>query len=741
MRTMLVKVKKVLFHNPENGYHVFSAVVFKRKSDGRRQETKETVTCAGHFIVLYAGDFFEIQANKFEHTLYGERYNIIQSRRAEPGTIEEITKFLTRHGQGIGMVRAKKLTDKYGLDTLRMISRDIHTLDFLALPDEAKKSLYQDVHDNAIFEELLIFLQLHQMDNFYATEIYEKYGEESVNKLCDNPYAPYLDRIWPFGISEELHAALGYEYNTKERITYASLAAIEWDSENGGNLFLPEESLGQVIVSFLSACRSPYSKSTVFTEEEVKEAKENLVQMNLIEIDNHSIYLAHNRKDECSIARNLRRLMTEPKRIAFQSGHINKYLTMYLSQSGVSLAPEQESSVMTALTAPISIITGGPGTGKTHTIKTIISAIQYLEPEADIRICAPTGKAAIRAEEMSGLPASTIHRMLGLRFFNQFVQPESLECDFLIVDEFSMVDAFLCNRLFTAAASFTRIILVGDANQLPSVGPGLILRDLISSGVVPVVTLKHVFRQANKSLIIRNANMLIGSGGKVNQDFEYSAGKDGDFYFIEAQSPTDIRTKIQSSIRKLNQKYGMPVSEIQILTPVKKGQLGTESLNCLFQEVFIPSGSAPAATDLEREFRKGDKVIHTRNNPTLDVYNGEVGIVSDVNCMTDNMLTVSYPDGKYVNYSITDMCELDLAYALTVHKSQGSEFQAVIIPVHRTVRRGISLPVIYTALTRAKKMVIFIGNKSELFAGLNNNKSISERRSHLIDRIQKLWTP
>lgn len=740
MRRILIRVKKIMFAQKDDHYYVFTAVVYKTNKAGLRKPTREIVTCTGRFISLYEGDLFHAEAQKREHPMYGEQYQILVFNRVEPGTIEEIQKFLIQRGKGLGIQKAKIVTGRYGLETLRRIAEDKTALDIIKIPENTKKAVRKDILANRTFEELLMFLQMHHIDNIYSTLLYKKYETAAVSKLQDNPYAPYLDGIWDFRISENLHASLGLAYNTQQRLCCLVLAAIRWDSESGGNLFLPENMLEDTLSAFLRQIHSPYLISQKFTQDEMMKTLEMLREYNLLTEDKTvspaNIYLPNNLANENRIAKELKRLKTEPKRVCFAPQEIDRFLKQF--EAGQPLAPEQRKGVCMALTSPVSLITGGPGTGKTHTIRTIISCVQALEPKAEIRVCAPTGKAAIRAEEMSGLPASTIHRMLRLFRHNEELGAEELDCDILIADEYSMVDAYLCSKLFTAAASHARIILVGDYNQLPSVGPGLVLRDFIHSGKIDTIRLTKVFRQAEQSRIIKNAYAIINQTEDQPIPIRCSKRKKGDFYFIEASTIPEIRSKIQSSVQRLKRVYGYPISDIQILTPVKKTPLGSISLNLLFQEEFLPAASTPSVSNLEKEFRLGDKVIHIKNNAMLSVFNGEVGYVKTLDYAPDHMLTVEYPDNKLIEYSLKDMDELDLAYGLTVHKSQGSEFPVVIIPVHESILHGLNKNLLYTALTRAKNMVIIIGSKNALSAGMRREENIGARRSMLVQKINNL---
>lgn len=740
MRNFYVKIQKIQFSDSENSeYYIFTGIIHKKaKKTGELKPTPEKVVCTGNFVSLYPGDVFEVSADLFDHPKYGEQYRVLTYHRILPGTIEAIQKFLMVRGTGLGLAKAKKITDTYGLDSISTIISNPAALDIVHLSDSAKTKLRQDLVENQDFENLLIFLRTYGVDPLYASLLYKEYGSLVVAKLNDNPYLPFLSKIWPISISDSIHAQMGKGINTKERVYACVYGAILWDSTSGGNLYIESDQIPVITQEFLEQAKISYDKGFHFSKEEYDNVIDELQEQGKITIDPvyNSVYLCSNLTNERKITEQLVRIMQSPKRCAIQKSDILQFLQDYEARTNLKLAGRQKDAVAMALTNPVSIITGGPGTGKTHTIRTVISALKELVPDAVIRICAPTGKASIRAEEMSGIPASTIHRMLRLFQRDKELKSEELECDFLIADEYSMVDAFLCSRLFSAAASFTRIIIVGDYNQLPSVGPGLVLRDFISCGKIPVTELTTVFRQQKESKIIKNASRIIQAADDAPIKLAFSKRPNGDFYFLETESTTEIREKIQKSVYKFRKKYHFGIGDIQILTPVRKTSLGTESLNTLFQEIFCPSGITPTIELGEKNFRLGDKVIHTKNNADLDVYNGEVGYITALHYKADKMLTVEYPDGKIIDYSLSMLDHLELAYALTVHKSQGSEFPVVIIPVHESILYGLNKHVLYTALTRARKIVVFVGTREAISQGLRNEATIGDRRSHLIDRLQ-----
>ena len=384
-------------------------------------------------------------------------------------------------------------------------------------------------------------------------------------------------------------------------------------------------------------------------------------------------------------------------------------------------------------TSPITIISGGPGTGKTHTVKVIVDAISSLYPFAAVKLCAPTGRASVRIGEVTGGESATIHSMLELKSYTKdYATPKALTCDYLIVDEFSMVDMQICQYLFMAASSKTRVIILGDHNQLPSVGPGLVLRDMIDAKIFPVVTLTRVFRQdvqEKPSRIIENAHSIIApADAKKKLRFANPQKPGEDFYFLGKDDPRSILETIQTIVETAVNNDHVPLEAIAVLTPIHYGDLGTANLNTVLQNKLNPSTEKIQFRDME--FRLHDKVIHTENDYSLGVYNGEVGFIVEFGDTSDAALTVAYPR-KTVIYPRAKLGKLDLAYAMTIHKLQGSECRLVVMPVfnNRLSKHGI-----YTAVTRAKRSVVLIGNEEDLRKGLQ--VEIQERESNLRKRLQ-----
>lgn len=733
--TKMILVKKIRHHNEQTKYTVFTGELLRKKRNGTWMPTKKIDLYVGFVFSVYQGDRLSVSVKLVEDRIYGTEYAIHTYHREAPGTLDEIRKFLNSI-HGLGSVSVKKLIDKFGLDVLDIIQKDNQALESVGIKKDICKTIRDEIADNACFEEILTFLQLHKLDYRTAFSIFKKYGRIAVRKMKNNPYALYYDHIFSFRDADKLNYSLKNPVGDNGRFSAGLVACMQRDSESNGNLFIPYAQLKTTLEDFLNAQGSGFPKSKI-SDNQIHDAVSELTRANIIELDtvfsaqNPAVYLRENHWAENQIVQTIQLLATETKHFAYQKTDIDVILQQ--NTNGITLAPEQKTAIETALTSHISIITGGPGTGKTQTLNSLISVIRTLTPKAAIKLCAPTGKAALRISDLTNMNAATIHRTLKMGGYRVPLQAGELECDFLIIDEFSMVDCFLCAKLFQAAAPYARIVIVGDHEQLPSVGPGLVLRDMINSGKIPVTRLKTVFRQGKQSLIIKNANEVIHPSTHpvltVNR-----IKHNGEFYFFQNASVTHIQKTIRDSIDILMTDYHMSQNDIKVLSPVHYGGLGVDTLNRELQEAFNPSGT-PFTREDGLEIRKGDPVIHLHNDYDLDVFNGETGIVTDFGYNFDNTLLVTYPGNKRVWYNEEKTNELDLAYAMTIHKSQGSEFKAVILPVHESILNNLSKNILYTGITRAKQVVILIGTLDAFSLGARKSTTI-QRNSNLAERLR-----
>lgn len=739
MRKCNVVVDKILYHNEETAYSVFQGIVLRWAPRKKMfVPTRETHTFVGQFCCLFLGDRYEVEVEEITNPVHGPQYSVVTSKRIEPVTLTEIREFLGKNVKGMTEKRLDAILDKYGTDAISCLINEPHAYDFLKLPQDAVSALRASLTENAAFECVIVYLQLHKLDCRYARPLYDKYRDRTTILLNDNPYLPFIDGIFSFQVADKLYLTLQKPADSPKRCVYVALATIQMDAKMKGNVFTKESELKQKMMFFLMETAKTDDKECFpFTDNDIENAIAKLENRGLIVLDNSytsgAIYLRSNYVDEQKIASCIQQFLLSPKKITFHESDIETFLVQYEKQSGLKLDFLQKKAVKTALMSPLTVISGGPGTGKTQTINAIKAAAKALVPSAKIRACAPTGKAAIRLQELTGISAGTIHRTVGFGKFKEALKSNELDCDYMFVDEFSMVDVHLCAKLFDAVTSSGRIILVGDYYQLPSVGPGLVLRDIIMSDVVPKVMLNQVFRQAEGSRIIRNAHAIINQKANKSLSIQLSERAGEDFYFIMEQDPIKVMKLLKQSIFHAKKQYGYGLDAVQVLSPVHFGLLGTDHINSELQKL----NDTRVCIDYEdRQFRIGDKVAHIENDYQLEVFNGEIGFITEITFTKERSLKVSYPD-RDVWYSFSALSELDLAYSLTVHKMQGSEYPVIIMPIHEVQGRGLSKNLIYTALTRAKRMIVLIGSPSALATGLRRETSI-DRKSNLIMRLKEL---
>lgn len=736
LKNFQILVKTVRFFNPETRFAVFTADVMKAKRN-TYVPSKNIQTFVGRIFSVNPGDKFSVSAFLDESVEHGTQYRIQTYSRVMPASLEEIKTFLAKFS-GLGPARVKKLTDTYGLDVLETLRSSPSVLTELGLSPDAAAKIHNELIEDSCFEEILAFLHLNDLDFRYAMPIFTKYKTMALRKIKDNPYSLFHDRIIDFRTADCLANKLGFDWDTRERTEAAVLACISDDSETYGNLYLPYSMLMDRLESFLSRKKTGYASNS-FSKKALSDAVEVLVRSQQIVAESVSddvyLYLRQNYWAETKIVEKTQALSSAPKRFSYEEADVESALAQYEAENHIRLALEQKQAVITALCSHVSIITGGPGTGKSASLNALIYCIKVLSPDATLRMAAPTGKAALRMTELTNCKAATIHRTLQMGRQSQQLKSEELECDFFIVDEFSMVDCFLCATLLDAVVSYARVVIVGDHEQLPSVGPGLVLRDMIASGKVPVTRLIDIFRQGKTSAIVKNSHEIIRE--RVNEIEPYRLKIDkapgGEFYFVERESVSQIQQTICASVHQLMNSYRLRADEIRVLSTIHGGDLGTNRLNRLLQDEFNPFGEVYERED-GLEIRIGDPVIHLQNNYDLGVFNGEAGIVKAFGYDMDKAVMVEYPGSRHVWYSEQNVDELDLAYAITVHKAQGTEAKAVVLPVHDTLRRTLSKNLLYTGITRAKDMVVIVGSKEAFSAGIRKS-TVIERRSNLIKRL------
>lgn len=729
-------IERVIYRNEDNGYTVLSLHM-----------GEEELTCVGNFPFISEGEFIHAKGSYTEHAVYGQQFLIESYDIKQPEDLFSVERYLGSGAiKGIGEALAARIVKKFKLDTFRIIEEEPERLvEVKGISERMAKDIYQQFEEKRDMRNAMMFLQQYNITGNLAVKIFTEYGPRMYDILKENPYRLAEDITGVgFKTADEIarRAGIGIDsaYRIKAGILYVLLQASQ-----EGHVYLPEQDLlGR-------------SKGLLFSDQDMvlKQLNELMLEKKVIikeEEDSKLIYSSVYYYMELNIARMLHDLNI---RYDVSSQSIRQRVTSIEQQFKIELEEQQRIAVTEAAGNGLLVVTGGPGTGKTTTINTII---KFFESEGmDILLAAPTGRAAKRMTETTGYEAKTIHRLLELskmsddgenRFSFERNELNPLETDVLIIDEMSMVDISLMHALLKAVAVGTRLILVGDVNQLPSVGPGNVLRDIINSHSFNVVKLSKIFRQAADSDIIVNAHK-INDGEHIRLD-----NKSKDFFFLKREDANVIAAVMVNLIKnKLPNYVNARPFDIQVLTPMRKGELGVERLNQILQQALNP----PTKEKREKEyhdirFREGDKVMQIKNNYQIawemknqfgivsqngtGVFNGDAGEIKEINLFSERVL-VEFDDNRLVEYSFSQLDELELAYAVTIHKSQGSEYPAVILPVLDGPRLLFNRNLLYTAVTRAKSCVTIVGSDSML-QFMIDNKSEQSRYSGLCQRIKEL---
>ena len=732
-------IDHIIFRNEDNGYTV---MVLKGVSE------EDELTCVGSFPVVTQGASVELEGNFTQHPVYGKQFQAVRLTEKMPEDALAMERYLGSGAiKGIGAALAGRIVRHFGDDTFQIVENEPERLsEVKGISEKKAREIAMQIAEKSDMRKAMMILQKYGISLNLGAKIYQKYGDSVYSVLQENPYR-LADDISGVGfkIADEIAYRIGIhtdsDYRIKSGMVYTLLQAT-----GEGHVYLPKDELFQRAAELLGVDSSYMEKHLVDLAMDRK-----IVQKE--QGDQILIYPAQYYYLELNTARMLRELdifCPEDEKI------VERRIVQIEKETGTVLDEMQKKAVQEAAGHGLLILTGGPGTGKTTTINAII---RYFEGEgAEIRLAAPTGRAAKRMTEATGYEAQTIHRLLelsGMPEDDREGQPihfernaeNPLETDVIIIDEMSMVDIHLIHSLLMAVTAGTRLILVGDENQLPSVGPGNVLRDIIRSGQFPVVELKKIFRQASESDIVVNAHK-INKGEQVEIN-----NKSRDFFFLKRyDADIIIRVVIALIQEKLPKYVEAKPFEIQVLTPMRKGLLGVERLNQILQRYLNP----PDASKKEKEigqglFREGDKVMQVRNNYQLEweirgrygipiekgvgVFNGDTGIIKTINEFAETA-EVEFEDGRWAEYSFKQLDELELAYAVTIHKSQGSEYPAVIIPLLSGPRMLMNRNLLYTAVTRARKCVTVVGSE-ETFRDMIRNEKQQRRYSSLDQRIQE----
>lgn len=724
-------VDHIIYRNTENGYTVFELA----NSEGE-------ITCTGSFAYLNEGDFLQIEGKFVEHPMYGTQFQINSYELKPPEDVMAIRRYLGSGAiKGIGETMAGRIVQKFGTDTFRIIEEEPERLaEIKGISERKAREIAVQAEEKRELREAMLFLTQYGISNSLAVKIYAKYGADLYRIMQENPYrlAEDISGIG-FKIADEIAGRIGIHMDSDYRICSGILYTL-LQAVGEGHTYLPKESLllrAKELLSVEGSCLEAQLGNLCIERKIIMKQEEN----------EERIYAAAYYYMELNTARMLHDLNVP---YACDEALLGRRIQKIEENAEMELDVLQRKAVMEAVRNGVLILTGGPGTGKTTTINAML---HYFDSEGlDIMLAAPTGRAAKRMTETTGYEASTIHRMLELaggpeNERGSFMKNEEnpLETDVIIIDEMSMVDLALFTSLLKAVMVGTRLILVGDKDQLPSVGAGSVLKDLLASGRFPTVMLTKIFRQAGESDIVVNAHK-INNGEQVVLD-----NRSMDFFFLKRQDPNVIIRVLLTLIQKKLPKFvNAKPYEIQVLTPTRKGVLGVERLNTILQQYLNP----PAADKKEKEsggiiYRTGDKVMQVKNNYQLEweirnryglplekgtgIFNGDMGIITDMNLYAETM-TVTFDDERQVEYTFKQLEELELAYAVTIHKSQGSEYPAVVMPVWPGPKMLMNRNLLYTAVTRAKRCVTMVGSE-ETFYQMAANVNEQIRYSGLKDRI------
>ena len=733
-------IDHVIFRNEDNGYTV---MVLKGMEEERE------LTCVGTFPAITQGAAIEASGNYTTHPVYGKQFQIASYVEKMPEDALAMERYLGSGAiKGIGAALAARIVRRFGDDTMRIVEEEPERLaEIKGISEKKAMEIAEQMTEKADMRRAMIFLQKYGISLKLGAKIYQKYGQTVYGVLQENPYrlAEDISGVG-FRIADEIASRIGIHTDSDYRIRSGMLYTL-LQASGEGHIYLPKEELFSRASGLLGVDSSYMEKHLM---DMVVDRKLILKETE----DGAVVYPTRYYYLELNSARMLCELnILCPEDEEMMEKRINRIE----KETGTRLDEMQKQAVAAAASHGLFILTGGPGTGKTTTINAII---RYFEEEgAELRLAAPTGRAAKRMTEATGYEAQTIHRLLELNGMPEEEQEgravhfdrnseNPLEADVIIIDEMSMVDIALMHSLLLAVTAGTRLILVGDENQLPSVGPGNVLRDIIRSGCFPVVELKKIFRQASESDIVVNAH-------KINRGEQVTINnKSRDFFFLKRyDADIIIRVVIALIQEKLPRYVDAKPYEIQVLTPMRKGLLGVERLNQILQRYLNPPDEKKKEKEIgQRLFREGDKVMQVKNNYQLEweilgrykipvdkgvgVFNGDTGIMTEINEFAETA-TVEFEDGRQAEYSFKQLEELELAYAVTIHKSQGSEYPAVILPLLSGPRMLMNRNLLYTAVTRARKCVTVVGSENT-FAEMIRNEKQQQRYSSLDRRIREL---
>jgi exodeoxyribonuclease V alpha subunit len=721
-------VERLTYHSEETGYTVARL---------KAPRTSELITITGNFASIQAGQTLQLQGTWKEHPKFGAQFQVTQYRETKPATITGIEKYLgSGLIKGVGPITAKRIVAHFGLQTLDIIEHQIERL--AEVPGIAQKrvKLIQAawVTQKAI-KEVMLFLQDHGVSTTYAVKIYKQYGDAAIETVTHNPYQLATD-VYGIGfvtadaIARNLGIAPGSEFRYRSGILHVLGEAAE-----EGHCFLPEDELVDRVVKRLEIAdhRPDPEQVSRLIEQMVVDGELVKTEAPIAGLEQFGYYAPPFFGAEQKLAERLQELLKQPLEVDMP--RVQRWIDRFVEKTGIPLSEDQRQAVEMAASQRVLVLTGGPGTGKTFTTRTIVALWKAMGKS--IALASPTGRASQRLSEMTRQDAKTVHRLLEfdpktMKFKRDVDNPIPAEA--IVVDEASMLDLFLANSLMKAIAPNAQLLLVGDTDQLPSVGPGAVLYDLIQSEQVPVLRLTQVFRQAQVSQIVRNAHRI--NQGQFPQLEPVSQAPQSDCLWIGAPEPEHGVQAIQELVTDLIPQLGFhAASDVQILCPMTRGEVGTRNLNTILQQLINPPSLNKA--EIVRggmHLRVGDRVIQKVNDYDREVFNGDLGSISAVDVEEQNV-TVQFAE-RFVNYDYADLNEITLAWAVTIHKSQGSEYPVVILPIYMQHYLMLSRNLIYTGLTRAKKLAILVGPQKAISLAVRQVKD-QQRYTLLKHRLQR----
>ncbi len=733
LETLKGRVKYIRFRNEENFYTVMSF----------QDAIKGEVTVVGEFLKINVGDELSIRGQWISHPKYGKQFKVEAYDEKKPDTEEGILAYLSSGLiRGIGPKLAEKIVESFGERALEIIEKEpnkLMTIDGIGATK--RDQIYQSFIEHRHLQNIVSTLKKYGLTLNMCLKIYKAYGSDAVRKVEKNPYS-LSEELFGVGFrrADEIALKVGIEPHSPLRVQAAIKYVLSANAQGEGHLYLPKDVLVKEVSKEINQNRlwkKDGNQELPVSDEEIRGAIFILESGGSLVLEEDRVFLTGNYEVEASLASSVKRLLRWAEKYTLSEERISEALDRVEEETGIRYAPLQKEAVVTSLRNGLTLITGGPGTGKTTVVKAVIGVSKEIHGSVRVLLTAPTGRAAKRLSEVTGQEAKTIHRLLeytvedGAGYFNRDEQ-NPLTGDLLIVDETSMLDAYLANSLFMAIPQGMRVVLVGDADQLPSVGPGSVLRDVIDSGVVPTIQLNQVFRQEEASSIVLNAHRI--NNGQRPQEF------DEDTTIIYEDEPLVIQKKVLDVVKDL--KTGLKnIDDLQVIAPMYRGETGVAELNKRLQEILNPAGVKQVIRG-DGIFRIGDKVMCIRNNyqkGDIGVFNGNIGIIkniklSETNEAEEDTLDIDF-DSEIISYGRSEWDELVLAYAVTVHKSQGSEFGTVIVVLSTQHYVMLQRNLFYTGVTRAKRRLFIIGSPKAINIAVRNNK-VAKRYTTLAEKLK-----